>query len=106
PTHEAVRLHVANLSRTQVDCISWTFPALAGTTGEISMRSLGLLHAVSSGLCGFRQTLRWAAMATAAACVLAVPLAHAADVATDAASEGAVRVKLTQARVEIEAGKE
>lgn len=73
---------------------------------EISMRSLGLLHAVSSGLLGVRQTMRRVAMAAAAACLLAVPLSHAADVATDAASEGAVKVKLTQARVDMQEGKE
>lgn len=69
------------------------------------MRSLEFLQALSCGSSRRRQALCCAALI--AVCVLVAPSSYAADAVTSGgASEGAVRVKLTQARVWVEAGKE
>ena len=65
------------------------------------MRSLEFLQALPCVSSRRRQALCCAALI--AACVLVAPSSYAADAVT---SEGAVRVKLTQARVLVEAGKE
>lgn len=69
------------------------------------MRSLEFLQALRCGSTRRRQVLCGAAFI--ALCVLVVPSSYAADAVTsEGASEGAVRVKLTQARVVVDAGKE
>lgn len=69
------------------------------------MRSLDYLQNRLFGPCGWRHAL--SCTVVAALCVVAAPRSYAVDATMpDGASEGAVRVKLTQARVEIEAGKE
>lgn len=78
---------------------------LAGSTEEASMHSLDFLKKPPIGLRWWRQALRRATVV--ALCVAAASSSYAADVtAPDGASEGVVRVKLTQARVVVEAGKE
>lgn len=69
------------------------------------MRSLEFLQTLRGGSTRRRQVLCCAAFI--AVCVLVAPPSYAADAVTsEGASEGAVRVKLTQARVVVEAGKE
>lgn len=69
------------------------------------MRSLDFLQATRSGWRRWRQVAH--GVAAAALFVLAAPSSYAVDAtASPEASEGAVRVKLTQVRVQIEAGQE
>jgi uncharacterized repeat protein (TIGR01451 family) len=79
---------------------------LAGSTEEASMHSLDFLQKKRpTGSRWWRQALCRAEVI--ALCALTAPLSFAADAtAPDGASEGVVRVKLTQARVVVEAGKE
>lgn len=70
------------------------------------MHSSDHMQAHTTGLKGWREALRWAAVAFTTTLALAAFPSHAAEAAADGASQGPVRVKLTQMRVEVEAGKE
>lgn len=70
------------------------------------MRSTDFLRAGPCRPARRLRALRGAAAVVATMCFLVTPFAYAADAGAEGASQGAVQVRLTQARVVVEEGKE